>query len=163
MKRKNSTNSYTKVLTIISGFIANYNFNRQVNQMKKMINSIGILKKLTFVAFPVFIIHVLLFNVNLINGKESDFYYSIPQLYGLFFMLSSVILITVTKISEKNFNNTGMVFMIATSIKMAVAFFLVKPILHLEGNKIEKNNFFIIFILFLLIETILVAKILNKK
>lgn len=128
-----------------------------------MINSIGILKKLIFVALPIFIIHVLLFNVNLINGKEVDFYYSIPLLYGLFFMLSAVILITVTKISEKNFDNTGMVFMIATSIKMAVAFFLVRPILHLEGNKIEKINFFAIFILFLLFETIIVAKNLNKK
>ena len=128
-----------------------------------MINSIGILKKLIFVALPIFIIHVLLFNTNLINGKEADFYYSIPLLYGLFFMLSAVILIIVTKISEKNFDNTGMVFMIATSIKMMVAFFLVRPILPLEDNKIEKINFFIIFILFLLIETILVAKILNKK
>jgi hypothetical protein len=128
-----------------------------------MINSIGILKKLIFVALPIFIIHVLLFNANLITVKEADFYYSIPQLYGLFFMLSAVILIIVTKISEKNFDNTGMVFMIATSIKMVVAFFLVRPILPLEDNKIEKINFFIIFILFLLIETILVAKILNKK
>lgn len=128
-----------------------------------MINSIGILKKLIFVALPIFIIHVLLFNANLITVKEADFYYSIPQLYGLFFMLSAVILIIVTKISEKNFDNTGMVFMIATSIKMVVAFFLVRPILPLEDNKIEKINFFIIFILFLLIETIFVAKILNKK
>jgi hypothetical protein len=128
-----------------------------------MINSIGILKKLIFVALPIFIIHVLLFNANLITVKEADFYYSIPQLYGLFFMLSAVILIIVTKISEKNFDNTGMVFMIATSIKMVVAFFLVRPILPLEDNKIEKINFFAIFILFLLFETIIVAKILNKK
>ncbi|WP_396209531.1 hypothetical protein [Flavobacterium sp.] len=128
-----------------------------------MINSIGILKKLIFVALPIFIIHVMLFNANLITGKGANFYYSIPLLYGLFFMLSAAILIIVTKISEKNFDNTGMVFMIATSIKMVVAYFLVRPILLIEDNKIEKINFFIIFILFLLIETILVAKILNKK
>jgi hypothetical protein len=128
-----------------------------------MINSIGILKKLIFVALPIFIIHVMLFNANLITGKGANFYYSIPLLYGLFFMLSVAILIIVTKISEKNFDNTGMVFMIATSIKMVVAYFLLRPILLIEDNKIEKINFFIIFILFLLIETILVAKILNKK
>ena len=128
-----------------------------------MTNSFATLKKLIFVALPIFIIHVLLFNTNLITGKEADFYYSIPLLYGLFFLLSAVILIIVIKISEKNFDNTGMVFMIATIIKMVVAFFLVRPILPIEDNKIEKINFFIIFILFLLIETILVAKILNKK
>ena len=128
-----------------------------------MTNSFATLKKLIFVALPIFIIHESLFNVNLITAKEADFYYSIPLLYGLFFLLSAVILIIVTKISEKNFDNTGMVFMIATSIKMVVAYFLVRPILLIEDNKIEKINFFIIFILFLLIETILVAKILNKK
>ncbi len=128
-----------------------------------MINSIGILKKLIFVALPIFIIHVLLFKLHFFNNVESEFYYSIPVLYVLFFIFSSLILIVITKISEKNFDNTGMVFMIATSIKMAVAFFLVRPILHLEGNKIEKINFFAIFILFLLFETIIAAKILNKK
>jgi hypothetical protein len=128
-----------------------------------MTNSFEILKKLTPVALFFLIIHVLLFKLPFFNNVESEFYYSIPVLYVLFFMFSSLILIVVTKISEKNFDNTGMVFMIATSIKMAVAFFLVRPILHLEGNKIEKINFFIIFILFLLIETILGAKILNKK
>ena len=128
-----------------------------------MTNSFEILKKLTPVALFFLIIHVLLFKLPFFNNVESEFYYSIPVLYVLFFMFSSLILIVVTKISEKNFDNTGMVFMIATSIKMAVAFFLVRPILHLEGNKIEKINFFAIFIVFLLFETIIVAKILNKK
>lgn len=128
-----------------------------------MINNIRIIKKLIFVALPIFIIHVLLFKLPFFNNVESEFYYSIPVLYVLFFIFSSLILIVITKISEKNFDNTGMVFMIATSIKMVVAFFLVRPILHLEGNKIEKINFFAIFIVFLLFETIIVAKILNKK
>ena len=128
-----------------------------------MTNSFEILKKLTPVALFFLIIHVLLFKLPFFNNVESEFYYSIPVLYVLFFMFSSLILIVVTKISEKNFDNTGMVFMIATSIKMAVAFFLVRPILHLEGNKIEKINFFAVFILFLLLETIIAAKFLNKK
>ena len=128
-----------------------------------MTNSFATLKKLIIATLLFLMVHVLLFKLPFLKNIESEFYYSIPVLYLLFFIFSSLILIVVTKISEKNFDNTGMVFMIATSIKMAVAFFLVRPILHLEGNKIEKINFFIIFILFLLIETILVAKILNKK
>jgi hypothetical protein len=56
-----------------------------------------------------------------------------------------------------------MVFMIATSIKMGIAYFLVRPILHVEPNKIEKINFFAVFVLFLLLETLFTAKILNKK
>lgn len=128
-----------------------------------MTNSFATLKKLIIATLLFLMVHVLLFKLPFLKNIESEFYYSIPVLYLLFFIFSSLILIVVTKISEKNFDNTGMVFMIATSIKMVVAFFLVRPILPLEDNKIEKINFFIIFILFLLIETILVAKILNKK
>ena len=108
-------------------------------------------------------LHLLLFQSPSLHEKTESFYYSIPQLYGLFFILALLVLGVVQKSAKKNFDSTGMVFMIATSIKMAVAFFLVRPILHLEGNKIEKINFFAIFIVFLLFETIIVAKILNKK
>ena len=129
-----------------------------------MTNSIVILKKVIVTVLPLSIIHFLIFNfLPSLKEKEIDFYYSIPLLYFLFFIFSSIILIVVSIISEKNFDNTGMVFMIATSIKMVFAYFLLRPILHLQGNKIEKINFFIVFILFLFIETILVAKILNKK
>lgn len=128
-----------------------------------MTNNIEILKKLIIIALPVFIIHLLLFHLPIMNGKDAGFYYSILLLYFIFFILSLVVLITVSKISEKNFDNTGMVFMIATSVKMVIAFFLARPILHLQDNKIEKINFFAVFIIFLLIETIIVAKILNKK
>jgi hypothetical protein len=128
-----------------------------------MTNSFATLKKLILATLLFLMVHVLLFKLPFLKNIESEFYYSIPVLYLLFFIFSSLILIVVTKISEKNFDNTGMVFMIATSIKMVVAFFLVRPILHLEGNKIEKINFFAIFIVFLLFETIIVAKILNKK
>ncbi|HLO74284.1 MAG TPA: hypothetical protein VK164_10145 [Flavobacterium sp.] len=128
-----------------------------------MTNNIEILKELIIIALPVSIIHLLLFHLPVMNGKDAGFYYSILLLYFIFFILSLVVLITVSKISEKNFDNTGMVFMIATSVKMVIAFFLARPILHLQDNKIEKINFFAVFIIFLLIETIIVAKILNKK
>jgi hypothetical protein len=128
-----------------------------------MTNSFEILKKLTPVALFFLIIHVLLFKLPFLQEKETEFYYNIPILYLLFFVFSFLILIIVTKISEKNFDNTGMIFMVATSIKMVVAFFLVRPILYREDNKIEKINFFAVFILFLLLETIIAAKFLNKK
>ena len=128
-----------------------------------MTNSFEILKKLTPVALFFLIIHVLLFKLPFLKEKATEFYYNIPILYLLFFVFSFLILIIVTKISEKNFDNTGMIFMVATSIKMVVAFFLVRPILYREDNKIEKINFFAVFILFLLLETIIAAKFLNKK
>jgi cellulose synthase/poly-beta-1,6-N-acetylglucosamine synthase-like glycosyltransferase len=84
-------------------------------------------------------------------------------LYGLFFILALLVLGVVQKTAKKNFDSTGMVFMIASSIKMGIAYFLVRPILHVQPNKIEKINFFAVFVLFLLLETLFTAKILNKK
>ncbi len=129
-----------------------------------MTNSIALLKRLIVIAFPLSIIHLLFFNfLPSLKVKEIGFYYSIPLLYFVFFILSSIILIVVSKISEKNFDNTGMVFIIATSIKMVFAYFLLRPILYTQDNKVEKINFFIVFMLFLLLETILATKIFNKK
>lgn len=129
-----------------------------------MTNSIALLKRLIVTALPLSIIHLLFFNfLPSLKGKEICFYYSIPVLYFVFFILSSIILIVVSKISEKNFDNTGMVFIIATSVKMVFAYFLLRPILYTQDNKVEKINFFIVFMLFLLLETILATKIFNKK
>jgi hypothetical protein len=128
-----------------------------------MTNNSAIFKELTIISFSLFIIHLLLFNLPFFIDKVVDFYYSVPILYVLFYVLSSIVLLIVSKISEKNFDNTGMVFMIATSIKMVIAYFFVRPILQFHDNKIEKINFFAIFIVFLITETIIVAKMLNKK
>jgi hypothetical protein len=108
-------------------------------------------------------LHLLLFQSPSLHEKTKSFYYSIPQLYGLFFILALLVFGVVQKSAKKNFDSTGMVFMIATSIKMGIAYFLVRPILHVEPNKIEKINFFAVFVLFLLLETLFTAKILNKK
>ena len=128
-----------------------------------MTNNSAIFKELTIISFSLFIIHLLLFNLPFFIDKVVDFYYSVPILYVLFYVLSSIVLLIVSKISEKNFDNTGMVFMIATSIKMVIAYFFVRPILQFHDNKIEKINIFAIFIVFLITETIIVAKMLNKK
>ena len=70
----------------------------------------------------------------------------------------------LVKVSEKSFDNVGMAFLISTSIKMAISYFILRPILNSPiDNKIEKINFFCIFILFLAIETIITIRLLNKK
>lgn len=128
-----------------------------------MKSNIAILKKIIVIALPLYIVHLLLFNLSYFKELVANFYYPLHILYFIFFILTTIVLLIVLKISEKNFDNTGMIFMIATSIKMVFAYFLVRPILQIQENKIEKINFFVIFVIFLLIETIIVAKKLNKK
>ena len=99
------------------------------------------------------------------EGIENQFIYSISLLYCFFFAFSAIILFALIQIRQQNINNVGYTFLLLTSIKMAGAYFFLKPILnsHSGAAKIEKFHFFGIFILFLIIETIMSIKILNTK
>lgn len=120
-------------------------------------------KELFFVAFSLYIIHCLVFLIPTLNAAQENFYFSITFLYVLFFIFSKTILFIVKRVSEKSFDNTGMVFMLATFIKTGIVYFIVKPIIDSQNNQIEKLNVFFIFICFLLIETVITMRILNKK
>lgn len=128
-----------------------------------MRNYLLLFKELFFFAISFYIIHRLVFLLPSLNKAQASFYFSITFLYVLFFIFSKTILFVVKKVSEKSFDNTGMVFMIATFIKTGIVYFIIKPILDSEHNQIEKLNVFFIFICFLLIETIITVRILNKK
>lgn len=120
-------------------------------------------KELFFFALSFYIIHCLVFLLPSLNAAQENFYLSITVLYVLFFIFSKTILFIVKKVSEKSFDNTGMVFMMATFVKTGIVYFIIKPILDSQDNQIEKLNVFFIFICFLLIETIITVRILNKK
>ena len=128
-----------------------------------MKNYLLFFKELFVLAFPLYLIHLLVFLLPSLHTAQESFYFSITFLYVLFFIFSKTILFIVKKVSEKSFDNTGMVFMIATFIKTGIVYFIIKPILDLKDNRIEKLNVFFIFICFLLIETIITVRILNKK
>lgn len=128
-----------------------------------MKNNLLFFKELFFFAIPLYVIHRLVFLLPNLNVAQESFYLSITVLYVLFFIFSKTILFIVKKVSEKSFDNTGMVFMIVTFIKTGIVYFIIKPILDSQHNQIEKLNVFFIFICFLLIETIITVRILNKK
>lgn len=108
-------------------------------------------------------LHQLVFYLFKIN--QEVFYYSLEQLYAVFFMLSFVIISILIKIKERNFDQVGMSFLLLTSIKMVFYYLLLRPILNKRQFDItvEKNNFFVLFILFLTIETVVTITILSKK
>jgi hypothetical protein len=120
-------------------------------------------KELFFFSFSLYFIHRLVFLLPTLNVAQESFYFSITFLHVLFFIFSKVILFIVKRVSEKSFDNTGMAFMMATFIKTGIVYFIIKPILDSKDNQIEKLNVFFIFICFLLIETIVTMRILNKK
>lgn len=92
--------------------------------------------------------------------------YSLEELYGFFSACSIFIMLLVIVVNTKNKDNVGMSFIIVTTMKIMLSVLMVRPILHnvvSDNVKLEKINFFIIFILFLAIETVLTIRILNNK
>jgi hypothetical protein len=86
-------------------------------------------------------------------------------LYLFFGLFSIGILLTVFQISARNFDLTGMSFLIVTTLKILACFVFVRPILKSISvtATIEKINFFGMFIVFLSIETLVTIVILNEK
>lgn len=110
-----------------------------------------------------YLIHKTIFFVFKLN--DADFHYSLETLYVLFSGFSVVIMLVLLKIKQRSFDNVGMSFLLATSIKMILCFIILRPLLKVsnEINSLDKKNFFVTFILFLTIETMLTIRILGKK
>ena len=113
----------------------------------------------------VYIIHKLFFFLNDNTPKFQGFHFPIEIVYGFFFTCSVIILFILIKVKTNNIDNVGYTFLLVTCIKMAISYAILYPILH-SGNLnvgTEKINFFVIFALFLTIETIVTIRILNNK
>lgn len=76
-----------------------------------------------------------------------------------------VLMAIVLRVRSRNFDLLGMSFLIVTTLKMLTCFLLARPILKNTAISatIEKTNFFVMFIVFLAIETVVTIRILNEK
>lgn len=123
------------------------------------------LLELLMISVLAFLLHKLFFYLNSTNTNFQNFHTSIETIYGFFFTCSIIILFILIQVKVRSQENVGFVFLILTCIKMGFAYQLLSPILH-SGNlnvAIEKINFFIIFALFLTIETVVTIRILNNN
>jgi hypothetical protein len=126
------------------------------------------LKKYQSLFFLIFFIGLsfLIHKISLDYFKliNHDKVYSLAFLY-LFFGTSAIVIMTILIIvKEKNIDIVGNTFLMLTTIKMMVSYVMVRPILnHIPLNQDEKWNFFFLFIYFLLVETIITIKLLNKE
>lgn len=110
-----------------------------------------------------YVIHKIVFYSLQIN--QELFHYSLETLYLFFFFLSTIIFKILLIIKEKSFDNVGMSFLLATSIKMVFCYLVLRPLLQNPdpNNPTERINFFILFIAFLTIETLFTIRLVNEK
>ena len=121
--------------------------------------------EVTLLSILVYLIHKLVFFLNESHPKLQGFHFPIEVVYGFFFVCSLLIILILIKVNEKNIDNVGFTFLLVTFIKMALSYVILSPILN-SGNlnvRTEKIDFFVIFALFLTIETIVTVRILNNK
>lgn len=111
-----------------------------------------------------FVLHTLWFYF-FAEGRAQQFQYSLAALYGFFFISALLIITILIKVRQKYIDSVGNTFMLLTCIKSGVAYVLLRPILamHHSDVALEKTNFFIIFALFLTIETFVTIRMLNKN
>ncbi len=112
-----------------------------------------------------FILHKAFFYLNQNNPKYTNFIYPNEVLYAFFGICSILIILLLIKVKNKNIDSVGHTFLLVTCIKMVLSYALLYPILNStrENIAIEKINFFIVFALFLAIETVVTIRILNNN
>jgi hypothetical protein len=115
------------------------------------------------IVLAIYLIHRIIFYT--FNIDTNTFKYSLEELYLFFSLLSVIIFKVLLIVKEKSFDNVGMSFLLATSIKMIFCYLIVRPLLQIPkpNNPIERINFFILFIVFLAIETLFTIQLVNEK
>ncbi len=100
-------------------------------------------------------------------GQEalSNFYFSLRQIYVFFTISSFLIITTLIFVRKRNLDIVGYFYMVLTILKMGVAYFFLHQINKNPHDFLsyEKNSFFLSFILYLAIETLITVRILNKN
>jgi len=113
----------------------------------------------------IYFAHKFVFFLYKNNPKLQDFLFSIEEVYGFFFCCSLFLVFILIKVKGKNIDNVGYTFLLVTCVKMGLSYLLLSPILNSVNSNIkyEKIDFFIIFALFLTLETIVTIRMLNSK
>ena len=121
--------------------------------------------EVTFLSILAYLGHKLVFFLNENNPNLQSYHFPIEVVYGFFFICSLLIILILIEVNAKNIDTVGFTFLLVTFIKMALSYVILSPILNsVNANvKAEKIDFFIIFALFLTIETIVTVRILNNK
>ncbi len=117
------------------------------------------------IVFLLYVLHRLVFHF--LTIKTETFNYSLEVLYLFFGFASLVVILILRAVNKKNFDATGVAFLVITSIKMVFCYVLLYPLITSTsvslGIGIEKVNFFVLFLVFLAIETGVTIQMLNEK
>lgn len=114
-------------------------------------------------AVILYILHRIALSQIEAGGHIQKFYYSLESVYLFFTACSLLVLAVVLFVRRRNLDATGQAFIAATFVKMVVAYGFLYPALKHSGSEAGKINFFVVFMLFLMLETAICTRLLNKS
>ncbi len=131
--------------------------------MKKL--DYKLLVKVILGALACYGIHKVIALATLLGAKIAGFFYSLEAIYAFFTVCSVIIVAILTVVRARNLDATGQAFMMATFVKMFVAYGFLYPALSPESPSTYpgKMNFFAVFLIFLTLETLACMRLLNQK
>lgn len=99
------------------------------------------------------------------NSVFEGFRFSLEKLYLCFGLASLLIIFVLLKVKERNFDQIGMAFMGLITVKMFVFYFVFKSVISSKASDIEweRINFIVLFMAFLILETVVSAQILKSS
>lgn len=119
---------------------------------------------LIVLSLVLFFCNKLLLEYTNFSSFYKQYQFSLEFIYSILSLFSITILIIMLFVNQKNKDIVGMTFMLSTTFKTIICFVIFSSIINSSNqNKIEKINFFLVFILFLTIETLITIRLLNKK
>lgn len=105
-----------------------------------------------------FVLHLLIFTY--LNISDANFKFTLLQLYAFFTFFTVVSEFVLQKIKQKNIDLVGNVFLGISLTKMMFCFIIGN---YISDIPVQKNNFLVLFFMFLSIETVSTIKLLNNK
>ncbi len=112
-----------------------------------------------------FLVHKLAFFFLDYSTIENSFQYTLFQVYSFFLICSIFIVLILIQVKKRDINNVGNGFLLLTLLKIGIAFIFANPIVSSTSKfkEMERMDFFIVFAVFLTIETVVTIRILNNK
>jgi len=122
---------------------------------------------LLVLVFSTLFFYVQHFSLEYFVGENAlnTFRFSLVEIYLFFTICSILIITTLIFVRKKNLDIVGYFYLILTMVKMGFAYFFLHQINQHTHDFLsyEKKNFFVSFILFLAIETLITIRLLNKN
>ncbi|WP_309607923.1 hypothetical protein [Flavobacterium sp.] len=120
---------------------------------------------LLLILLTLYTIHKSILTFTLLKFEAAIFEFSLEKLYLLFSIMTIIIILILIKVKQKSLDNVGMTFLLITSIKMIIYYVIGRSIINQVNseNQLEKWNYFAMFIIFLLIETVFTIYLLNAE